>query len=61
VRNRRRTWANVNAPLKATAVFDAATVLVAEGVNTVPDMLRAVQHDHQRLKARWRSVPGQRT
>jgi hypothetical protein len=49
VGSRQRAWAIVNAPLKATAVREAAPVLLEDGINTGPDMLNAVQQDHQRV------------
>ena len=61
--NQNRTSTHAGAPLKATAIRDAATVLAAEGVGTTRALLERVE-DTTRLaivEAAWRGVVGQRS
>ena len=61
--NRNRTSTHAGAPLKATAIRDAAAALAAEGIETTA-ALREAADDATRLArvvAAWRAVAGQRS
>lgn len=60
--NRRPTSSTPGAPLKAQAVFDAATQLVDLGINTAADLRDVAETGALDLvKKAWLGVPGQRS
>lgn len=60
--NRRPTSTTPGAPLKAEAVKEAATRLLAAGISTAEDFRSAADSDAlQVVRSVWREVPGQRS
>jgi hypothetical protein len=61
--NRNRTSTHAGAPLKATAIRDAAQVLAAEGVETTAALLETAKAANRlsRVEAAWRGLAGQRS